>query len=148
MSVFSKNLRYLRESRGLKLDEFEFLGIKKGTMSNYELGNTEPKLSLLCEISKFFRISIDDFLLKDIEAEKITPVVTETAPPETANNNFRELLDVLREKDSTIREMAEEIGCSNRQLHNLNRTSRGVFRMQAILRLPMPSKTCFMGKGR
>ena len=25
MSVFSKNLRYLRESRGLKLDEFEFL---------------------------------------------------------------------------------------------------------------------------
>ena len=36
MSVFSKNLRYLRESRGLKLDEFEFLGIKKGTMSNYE----------------------------------------------------------------------------------------------------------------
>ena len=39
---------------------------------------------------------------KDIEAEKITPVVTETAPPETANNNFRELLDVLREKDSTI----------------------------------------------
>ena len=71
MSVFSKNLRYLRESRGLKLDEFEFLGIKKGTMSNYELGNTEPKLSLLCEISKFFRISIDDFLLKDIEAEKL-----------------------------------------------------------------------------
>ena len=88
MSIFSKNLRHLRESRGLKLDEFEFLGIKKGTMSNYELGNTEPKLSLLCEISKFFRISIDDFLLKDIEAEKITPVVTETAPPETANNNF------------------------------------------------------------
>ena len=70
MSVFSKNLRYLRESRGLKLDEFEFLGIKKGTMSNYELGNTEPKLSLLCEISKFFRISIDDFLLKDIEADR------------------------------------------------------------------------------
>lgn len=67
-------------------------------MSNYELGNTEPKLSLLCEISKFFRISIDDFLLKDIEAEKITPVVTETAPPETANNNFRELLDVLRKR--------------------------------------------------
>lgn len=29
MSIFSKNLRHLRESRGLKLDEFEFLGIKK-----------------------------------------------------------------------------------------------------------------------
>lgn len=125
MSVFSKNLRYLRESRGLKLDEFELLGIKKGTMSNYELGNTEPKLSLLCEISKFFRISIDDFLLKDIEAEKITPVVTETAPPETANNNFRELLDVLREKDSTIREMAEEIGMLKQTITQLKQDKSG-----------------------
>lgn len=130
MSVFSKNLRYLRESRGLKLDEFEFLGIKKGTMSNYELGNTEPKLSLLCEISKFFRISIDDFLLKDIEAEKITPVVTETAPPETAppetaNNNFRELLDILREKDSTIREMAEEIGMLKQTITQLKQDKSG-----------------------
>ena len=125
MSVFSKNLRYLRENRGLKLDEFEFLGIKKGTMSNYELGNTEPKLSLLCEISKFFRISIDDFLLKDIEAEKITPVVTETAPPETANNNFRELLDVLREKDSTIREMAEEIGMLKQTITQLKQDKSG-----------------------
>ena len=120
MSVFSKNLRYLRESRGLKLDEFEFLGIKKGTMSNYELGNTEPKLSLLCEISKFFRISIDDFLLKDIEAEKITPVVTETA-----HNNFRELLDVLREKDSTIREMAEEIGMLKQTITQLKQDKSG-----------------------
>ena len=117
MSVFSKNLRYLRESRGLKLDEFEFLGIKKGTMSNYELGNTEPKLSLLCEISKFFRISIDDFLLKDIEAEK--------TPPETANNNFRELLDVLREKDSTIREMAEEIGMLKQTITQLKQDKSG-----------------------
>ena len=125
MSIFSRNLRHLRESRGLKLDEFEFLGIKKGTMSNYELGNTEPKLSLLCEISKFFRISIDDFLLKDIEAEKITPVVTETAPPETANNNFRELLDVLREKDSTIREMAEEIGMLKQTITQLKQDKSG-----------------------
>ena len=123
MSIFSKNLRHLRER--LKLDEFEFLGIKKGTMSNYELGNTEPKLSLLCEISKFFRISIDDFLLKDIEAEKITPVVTETAPPETANNNFRELLDVLREKDSTIREMAEEIGMLKQTITQLKQDKSG-----------------------
>ena len=121
MSVFSKNLRYLREKKGLKLDEFESLGIKKGTMSNYELGNTEPKLSLLCEISKFFRISIDDLLLKDIETKKIVPTTTETTPSETANNNFRDLLDVLREKDSTIREMAEEIGMLKQTINQLER---------------------------
>lgn len=66
MSIFSNNLRFLRESKGLKQEDFDFLGIKKGTMSNYELGNTEPKLSLLCELSKFFGYSIDDLLKKDL----------------------------------------------------------------------------------
>lgn len=67
MSFFSNNLRFLRTQRGLNLDEFEFLGIKKGTMSNYELGKTEPKFDILLELSKFFGISIDDFLTKPIE---------------------------------------------------------------------------------
>ena len=62
---------------------------------------------------------------RDIEAEKITPVVTETAPPETANNNFRELLDVLREKDSTIREMAEEIGMLKQTITQLKQDKSG-----------------------
>lgn len=40
----SKNIRFLREERGLKLSDFEQFGIKVGTLSNYELGKTEPKL--------------------------------------------------------------------------------------------------------
>lgn len=39
----SKNIRFLREERGLKLSDFEQFGIV-GTLSNYELGKTEPKL--------------------------------------------------------------------------------------------------------
>lgn len=69
MSVFSNNLRFLRESKGLKLDDFDSLGIKKGTMSNYELGNTEPKFALLCNLSKFFGISIDDFLNRELNKD-------------------------------------------------------------------------------
>lgn len=49
----------------------------------------------------------------------------ETAPPETANNNFRELLDVLREKDSTIREMAEEIGMLKQTITQLKQDKSG-----------------------
>lgn len=68
MSIFSNNLRFLRIQKGLNLDGFESIGVKKGTMSNYELGKTEPKFDLLLELSKFFGISIDDFLTKDIES--------------------------------------------------------------------------------
>jgi transcriptional regulator with XRE-family HTH domain len=67
MNYFSKNLRFLREKEGLKQDEFERIGIKKGTLSNYELGKTEPKLDLLLGLSKFFRISIDDLLTINLE---------------------------------------------------------------------------------
>lgn len=67
MSIFSNNLRFLRIQKGLNLDEFEFLGIKKGTMSNYELGKTEPKFDVLLELSKFFGISVDSFLTIPLE---------------------------------------------------------------------------------
>lgn len=63
---FSKNIRFLRESKGLKLSDFEQFGIKVGTLSNYELGKTEPKLEILMFFSKFFRKSIDDLLFSDL----------------------------------------------------------------------------------
>ena len=64
-----------------------------------------------------------------------------TLPQKEGTGIEDKLLAIIADKDATIRE-----GCSNKQLHNLNRTSRGVFRMQAILQLPMPSKTCFTGQ--
>lgn len=67
MSVFSKNLRVLRERMGLKLSDFEQHGIKSGTMSNYELGKTEPKLETIMFFSKFFSMSVDNFLYSDME---------------------------------------------------------------------------------
>lgn len=70
MSIFSNNLRFLRIQKGLNLDEFEVLGIKKGTMSNYELGKTEPKFDLLLKLSKFFGLSVDDFLSTNLEEDQ------------------------------------------------------------------------------
>lgn len=67
---FSKNIRFLREDKGLKLSDFEQFGIKVGTLSNYELGKTEPKLEILMFFSKFFRKSIDDLLFSDLSFYK------------------------------------------------------------------------------
>ena len=65
-NFLSKNLRYLRLSAGLVQDDFEQIGIKKGTYSNYELGNTEPKIDILLKLSKFLRVDIGDLLSKDL----------------------------------------------------------------------------------
>lgn len=93
MSIFSKNLRFLRIQKGLNLDEFEFLGIKKGTMSNYELGKTEPKFDILIKLSKFFGLSVDDFLSTSLEDDnckvncKDDCKVDPDLPPKTGKTN-------------------------------------------------------------
>lgn len=66
-NFFSKNIRFLREKRGLKLSDFAQYGIKIGTMSNYELGKTEPKLETVIFFSNFFRTSVDNLLFADYE---------------------------------------------------------------------------------
>lgn len=67
MSNFlSKNIRFLREKAGLSQSEFETVGIKKATLSNYELGNTEPKIDVLMQLSKFFGCEVGDLLSKDL----------------------------------------------------------------------------------
>ena len=69
MHFLSKNLRFVRQSKGMKLDDFGFMGLSKGTLSNYELNKTEPKIELLVELSKFYGYSIDDLINKDLEEE-------------------------------------------------------------------------------
>jgi transcriptional regulator with XRE-family HTH domain len=67
------NLLYLRKRRGLAQAEMQaHTGIKKATSatwSNWELGNTNPDFDSLISISKFFRVTLDDILLKDLEEE-------------------------------------------------------------------------------
>lgn len=93
MSIFSNNLRFLRIQKGLNLDEFEFLGIKKGTMSNYELGKTEPKFDILLKLSKFFGLSVDDFLSTSLEENqgkvngKVSGKVNDNLSPETGKTD-------------------------------------------------------------
>lgn len=88
MSIFSKNLRFLREQKGLKLDDFLEIGIKRGTMSNYELGNTEPKLDIIREISKFFRVSIDDLLNIDLSIKTNAPSEKHNNPSLLENSTY------------------------------------------------------------
>jgi transcriptional regulator with XRE-family HTH domain len=68
LTIFAKNLRFLRKKIGFTLAEIEDrTGFKVSTWSSYENANSEPDFNTLINISKFLGITIDDILLKDLQ---------------------------------------------------------------------------------
>lgn len=67
---FAENLRYLREQKRItQLQLAEILYSTPSAIGNYEVGRREPNITTLCQIAKYFEISLDDLIL-----EKLKPV--------------------------------------------------------------------------
>ena len=66
--MFSQNLKYLREKKGMEqLDLAKALGRKSASsISEWEKGKYTPKMKTLNEISKLFNVNIDDLMTKDL----------------------------------------------------------------------------------
>lgn len=68
MTLFAKNIHYLRKLRNITQDKMQaLLTIERSTWSNYENGQTEPKIETLIRISNFFNVDIDAILLTDLQ---------------------------------------------------------------------------------
>ena len=68
MSVFSKNLRYLRKRGNHNQDEIAILFRKRAnTIGNWENQKSEPSLTELMKLGEFFKISVEDLLHTDME---------------------------------------------------------------------------------
>jgi transcriptional regulator with XRE-family HTH domain len=71
MSFAGKNLKYLRKLRGWTQEEFAGkLKIKRSLIGAYEEERAEPRLDVLEAVCSIFKISFEDFLLKDLTATK------------------------------------------------------------------------------
>ena len=58
-----KKLFELRKKKGISQEELATqVGVTRQTISNWELGETEPKPSELKTLSKIFQVSIDELL--------------------------------------------------------------------------------------
>ena len=66
--MFAKNLKYLREKNHMEqLDLAKELGRKSASsISEWEKGKYTPKLGVLNQIAKLFKVSIDDLMEKDL----------------------------------------------------------------------------------
>jgi DNA-binding XRE family transcriptional regulator len=81
MSIFSKNLRYLRKKDNHNQDEIAVLFNKRAnTIGNWENEKSEPSLTELLKLGEFFRVSVEDLLLKDMEKLPGAPVIDAPTP--------------------------------------------------------------------
>jgi len=77
MSIFSDNLRYLRESRNeTQQKTADRLGIKRGRYEPYESGKVEPPYEILLKISRHYGISIDLLLTVDLRKYDLDELLT------------------------------------------------------------------------
>jgi transcriptional regulator with XRE-family HTH domain len=75
MSIFSKNLRYLRKKGNHNQDEISTLFNKRAnTVGNWENQKSEPNLTELMKLGEFFKVSIEDLLHTDMERKSHHPV--------------------------------------------------------------------------
>ena len=68
MSLFSKNLRFLRKKGNHNQDEIAILFNKQAnTIGNWENRKSEPSLQELIKLGEFFKVSTGDLLQTDLE---------------------------------------------------------------------------------
>lgn len=67
MLYFSRNIQLLRKRKKRSQEELAgVIGIKRSTLSAYEVGTAEPNLDTLIRFSRFFKISVDKLLMLDL----------------------------------------------------------------------------------
>jgi transcriptional regulator with XRE-family HTH domain len=81
MSLFSKNLRFLRRRGDFSQDEIATLFNKRpNTVGNWENRKSEPSLGELIRLGEFFKVSTHALLHTDLEKSGFQPPVE--APPD------------------------------------------------------------------
>ena len=88
MSLFSKNLRFLRKKGNHNQDEIAVLFSKRAnTIGNWENQKSEPSLTELMKLGEFFKVSVEDLLHTDMEklsepppTKSVIPTVSAKAP--------------------------------------------------------------------
>ena len=102
MSIFSKNLRYLRKKGNHNQDEIAILFRKRAnTIGNWENQKSEPSLTELMKLGEFFKVSVEDLLHIDMETLSGNPVTKSIASAASAK---------MPVKSSSIQEPVRAMG--------------------------------------
>ncbi len=72
MSYVGKNIKKIRSVKNLNQSDFaDLFALKRASIGSYEEGRAEPKIATLIEIAKYFGISVDDLLNKQLSVNDL-----------------------------------------------------------------------------
>lgn len=72
MSCFGKNIRKLRQLKSYSQQEIaDLIGVKRGALSAYEEGRSEPKINTIIRTANYFSIPIDQLLTKELTVNEL-----------------------------------------------------------------------------
>jgi transcriptional regulator with XRE-family HTH domain len=75
---FNTNLKFLRKAKGFTQDELAFeMDLKRSQIGSYEEGRAHPAYDKLAEMAKYFHISIDNIINKDLRLMKEVPLFSD-----------------------------------------------------------------------
>jgi transcriptional regulator with XRE-family HTH domain len=75
MSVFARNLRFLRKQRGSNQDEISVLFNKRAnTIGNWENSKSEPSIGELVKLADYFKIGLHELLHTDLQKETLKAI--------------------------------------------------------------------------
>lgn len=63
MLDLGQRLKFFREAQGIKQEDVaKVIGVARSTYTNYEKNRSQPELDMICQLARFYQVSIDEFL--------------------------------------------------------------------------------------
>src|SRR5687768_14019442 len=106
METVNRNLRFLRTREGSTQREFaERLGLKQATLGAYEEGRATPPLACLSDVSRIFKVSLDNLINADLgtlpeKLWRISGKVRKEVLAITVDSHDRENVELVTQKAS------------------------------------------------
>ena len=124
MKYLAKNLKWLRERRGIKQTQLKaYIGFNSTTWNNYEKGVSKPGLDDLIKISKYFEVTETELLHKDVSKLKGKSRKFENSEDESDQNILQEepgeYKRLCEQKDKTIEDKNRIIEAQQGQIDAL-----------------------------
>ncbi len=118
-SFFSNNLKILRKYNKLSQDKLaQELNVGRNKIASYEGRSIEPKLGLLVDMSRYFQITIEDLITRDLSEENIEKCIEryyhlnyhEEADEHSESSTLHvpvEMIEALRQKNDEVSRIAD-----------------------------------------
>jgi len=125
MEFFTKNLKYLRDRLGKSQpDVASDLGHpSRSRIANYEAGSSKPGLDDLIILAKYYKVTIDELLNKDISSPNYSTVSEPAGKYGAGDINMSYLLlenETLKKRVSTLDALNKILSTDNEDLKNSN----------------------------